>query len=231
MKNQYKIIFFCLISGLIIACEDENNIQFPASLKVVHAAENAPALHVNYFGREIIFSDNPMLSFGGSMRTSLPSDIERTIFFVSAEDTLNQVHQQSVTFQPGDIHTLFLTGDEENIEGTLVRDEPLVLMDSLVGIRFVNLSPDSGPVSVGLTGQTELISSDLAFKASSDFNQLTADNATGVYTFEFKDADGEVLINTTIDPVSNGFVFKNTTFVLMGNRADATLIIRRIDSF
>ena len=229
--KKYCYLFLLPLSSLFAACGEENNVFLPGSLKVMHSAVEVPDLHVNYFGEDIVFGTNPSISFGEYIRLTLPSNIQRDILFVSTQDTLTQVHQEVVELQPGEIYTLFLVGSGNNLEGLLVQDEPLILTDSLWGVRVVNLSPDSGPVSIEITGQDNPLSNDLAFKTFSDFNALSANAATGAFTFEFKDGNGEVLTDINIDPLTNGLVFKNTTLALTGKTEDGSLSVRRIDSF
>ena len=246
MKKQ-RIIIAAITLVLLAACQDDDggNLRFPTSLNVFHGVNEAPAVHVDYFEEEIALSDNRALGFGRNLKVSLPSDIERMITFVSAEDTTTVLLRETVSFGEGEIHSLFLTGSGENIEPVIFQDFPLSFAtDSIMGIRFVNLSPDSGMVTVSREGEMVAISNDLDFKMASDFNEFSATREAGVYTFEFRDANGELLASTNFDPLPlprfsfdrpQQRVFRNITFVLVGMRDDgtgtSTLSVRMVDNF
>ena len=234
MSNKYRLLFFLVMAILFVAC-DEDNAQFPATLNVFHGlVRDAPALHVDYFEQDFPLSNNPALEFGEADRLTLPTNTERNIFFISAEDTLTQVYQETVSFQPGEIHSLFLTGDLSSAQGVLVRDAPLALKDSLIGVRFVNLSPDSGPVSIGIAGVIDPIEVNLGYQEASSYLPLPASAAIGAYTFEFKAADGTILGTSTTDLLPDTGqirVFKNMTFLLIGLRDNGTLEVSRMDNF
>ena len=243
MKKQ-NILLTIIAIPFLIACGEEDNVQFPTSLNVFHAVNEAPSVHVDYFEEEISLSGNPVLTFGANIQLVLPSDQERGINFISAQDTTRVLLQETVRFGEGEIHSLFLAGTGENIESVLIEDLPKTFTDSIMGIRFINLSPDSGPISVNVEGETNTIGSSLDYRVASDFNELPATREAGEYTFEFRDSNGELLTSTTFDPLPLPRssrdrplqrVFKNMTFVLVGLRDDgdgvSTLSVKMVDNF
>ena len=234
MSNKYRLLFFFAMTILFVAC-DEDNAQFPATLNVFHGlVRDAPALHVDYFEQDFPLSNNLALEFGEADRITLPTNIERNIFFVSADDTLTRVHAETVKLQPGEIHSLFLTGELGSVQGILIRDAPLALKDSLIGVRFVNLSPDGSPVSIAIEGETDPINIGLGYREASSYQPFPATVAAGAYTFEFKATDGTILATSTLDPlpdVGQRRVFKNMTFVLIGLRDEGTLAVSVVDNF
>lgn len=218
--NIKNLFFVLVITCCFVACEeDDNSPQAISSLKIVHAVTNAPPIHVNYFGENINFAGNPALVFSEDARYTLPANLDRTIVFTSVEDTLNSVYQQSVNFNVGDIHTLFLTGQGENIEGLLLKDQLLTLSDSAVGVRFINLSPNIGTISVDFGNESDPVISDLGFRESSDFIKLPATKDIGAYLFEFKDNEGNMQASANFNPLPRAGrkpIFRNITFVLLG---------------
>jgi len=239
MKTYYKIVVLLLISNLVLSCEDDN--RFPnlaTSLKVFHAAVDAPAVHVDYFNTDIAFATNPILAFGSSTRLTLPPEEQREILFISAEDTLSQLLSTTVSLPRGEIGTLFLAGQGENIEGLFLEDNIPVLTDSLVGVRFINLSPDSGPISVNLTGEAGNLSSGLNFKDASGYQELTATSDIASYSFEFKDLDGNVIATSSVALFpffQQPLVRRNLTLALIGLADDgsggSSLAISRINNY
>ena len=112
-----------------------------------------------------------------------------------------------------------------------MKDEPLALRDSLIGVRFVNLSPDSGPVTIGVAGQSDQVVPALAFKAYSEFEVFPAIEQMGAYELEFKDQNGSTLVYTSVDPIPEKLLFKNITLVVIGQIGDSTLEVIRINNF
>jgi len=245
--KKHHFLYLTLALFFMVACEkdDSENSRFPTSLNVFHAVNDAPSVHVDYFENEISLLTNPPLAFGSNLQLTLPSDEERVIDFISAQDTTQQLLRETVNFNQGEIHSLFLAGRGYDIEAILIQDFLRAFdTDSIMGVRFVNLSPDSGVITVNRNRETNPIGSGLDFKSASEFNELPATREAGVYTFEIRDSNGELLTSTVFDPLPlprfsgdrpQQFVFKNVTFVLVGLRDDgsgvSTLSVRRVDNF
>ena len=236
IKNTLILL---IISFCFAGCEEDAAApRMISSLKVVHALTDAPPLHINYFGEEISFADNPALAFGETGRYTIPANVDRMIAFTSAEDTLSNIYQQSVNFEAGDIHSLFLTGQMENIQGLLLKDKLLTFTDSAVGVRFVNLSPDVGVISVGTGDESGDVISGLDFRNASDFMALPVTQEIGAYQFQFKDDGDHGLVSVEFNPLptfGRKPIFKNVTFVLIGLSDDGSgsgsLSVMQIDHF
>ena len=98
------------------------------------------------------------------------------------------------------------------------------MTDSLIGVRFLNLSPDSNPVSVTVVGQDgEQLASDLSYLDDSGYLELAATQDIGMYTFEFSDVDDNVLATTALEVIpgrGTKAVFQSQTFALIGRSDD-----------
>jgi hypothetical protein len=113
--------------------------------------------------------------------------------------------------------------------------------DSTIGLRFVNLSPASAPVSVNITGGANGSEvSSLPYKSITDFNNYPATAAISDYNFEFRDAATGALIgsydvtgiNTLLYGFNNTRLHRNLTLALLGLPGDpATLKIMLIESY
>lgn len=123
------------------------------------------------------------------------------------------------------IHTLFLTGIREKPDTLLTTDNPPYhpLSDSSVGIRFVNLSPGSAPMTVNLQGKatgSEVAS--LSFRGLTAFKNYPANAGAGDYVFEFRDLATGVLLGTSAMYNVGGILdqnrwrFRNYTIVIDG---------------
>ena len=143
-------------------------------------------------------------------------------------DTLHSIFGCSLELPIGSIHSLFLTNTLVQPDSLFTTDIPPYhpTTDSSIGIRFVNLSTGSGPVSVDIQGQpngSEVIS--LPYKGITDFKNYSARATISSYKFEFKNAaSGAILATYTMSGVNNGVVnssqnqlrFRNFTIVLKG---------------
>lgn len=242
MKTYIQLVSLLVIGSILcISCETTYDNDFPmtASLKVVHAAEGLPSVHVDYFGfsETIDYASNPTLRFGRSERYTLPANETRSIIFVSSEDTTSTILSQTVKLPAGNVSSLYLTGANNKVEALLVEEIFTNYKDSIVGIRFANLSMDTPATSVVISGQTGDVVSALSYKDFSEYIQFPAKTSDGSYTFEFQDASGNTLEIFTLDPLRRRreVVFKNLTLALVGLADDgnggSTLDIIQINNY
>jgi hypothetical protein len=95
-----------------------------------------------------------------------------------------------------------------------------------MGLRFVNISKGSGPVSVNLAGQANGSEVEgLAYKNVSSFKKYKAGSGVSSYTFEFRDeVTGTLIGSCVVDGIDNdGSMFapnlrrnRNYTIALLG---------------
>jgi len=146
----------------------------------------------------------------------------------------------TLNFIAGGIYSLFITGvDTTSPDFLFVRDVLPVIKDSSVGIRFVNLSTGSNPISINLEGsQNGSEVTNLPYKNITSFKQYTNNSTTIDYLFVVRDATtGDSLTqfdflacgssnngNGLTDPSSsynNGtlLTFKNVTIAIYGSES------------
>jgi hypothetical protein len=141
--------------------------------------------------------------------------------------------------QSGRIYSLYLTGTVAQPDTVFMQEQLAAhsMADSVAGVRFVNLSPGSNPVSVDIKGQangSEVVS--LAYKARTVFKTYKADHAVTSYIFEFRDASSGTLLTTyTLNGVNNAssasltttntLRFRNMTIALIGGRTTAQSVL------
>jgi len=226
-----------VISGFT-ACEKEDPNDRPgtASLKVIHAAVETPPIQIDDLNAIIAlsFANKPVLEFGNNTRLTLPANTGRTLNLVSAVDTTQILLSTRVNLPPGNISSLYLTREGETPEVLLVEDDLITpIQDSITGIRFANLSPDSGPITVGISGSIQAVVPELLYQDFSVYTPFSATTADGSYEFEFRDAGGEVLASFTLDPFqrNNVSVQKNLTLVLTGKAENSTLSVARVNNY
>lgn len=142
-------------------------------------------------------------------------------------------------------YSLFITGSDTTAPDNLFVHDMLPYHapgDSTVGIRFVNLSTNSQPVSInieGLANGSEVQS--LAYKDITDFKNYPATNDISNYLFVVRDAvTGDSLtsynlagVNAGSSSSANTVLFKNLTIALIGQPAGGTVSQKciRINNF
>jgi hypothetical protein len=142
-------------------------------------------------------------------------------------DTNHVLFSGNFNFRPYSIYSLFLSGQllAQNAPDTLlVEDFPPYhsAADSVIGVRFVNLSPGIPAISVDIAGGSpgsEVGS--LNYKGITNFKDYiltstTPDPSMG-YTFEFRLASTDSLLATFSFSLGSIPEFKNVTIVFSGS--------------
>ena len=215
--NKNIFLLLIIIPCFILSCK-KNTTAPPndSSLNIINAAANIPSVVVNFSDAAIPFYQNQaFINYSSSLEYGFPSGVT-PIVIVSSSDTAKPVFQGNLTLASGGIYSLYLIGQSIRPDTLLMEDHIVNYTPDLAGVRFINLSPDSGPVSVNIQGnattQTEFNS--LAYKQISDFKTYDAGVQYGNYTFEVRDqASGNLLTTFTWNYTSS----KNNTLVISGS--------------
>jgi len=220
-----------IIAGLIIlfvfSCTKTTAPSGSAALNIVNATIGSTALVTNfnaYNGKTIdtlqYYNTALQVYYGssaeiGSYTGSTPLSLS------DITDTTRNVYSNTLNLPVGSIHTLFMTGtltSPDNLFTTDVIPYYPASGDSVTGVRFVNLSPGSNPISVTLQSDTThtAIGSPIAYKSISNFQSFSANtNAeNNGYTFEFRDAASDSVLATYS---LNIYLFKSQTLAFYGN--------------
>ncbi|HEY4063966.1 MAG TPA: DUF4397 domain-containing protein [Puia sp.] len=218
MKKQK--IFFLLMAALVIqlSCRKDNrNFGTPTAFTIVHAWVGGNKLVADFFGVPMnYYSTAPQISYGGSMEYS-PAAGTGPLAISQITDTSHAVYNNTLSLAPGAAYTLFLTGKSATPDTLLTRDtipyHPAT--DSVVGIRFVNLSPGSSPVSINIqNGAHGSEVPALAYKAITSFKPYPATSTVTKYVFEIRDAaSGNLLYTYTYSGLAR---FRNVTVAVKG---------------
>ncbi len=178
-----------------------------ASLNVTNAVVGGSALTLNVVNGQTV-ANNSYTQFslvaGQSKVNLFPATTPNTSYYNQTLPTAN-----------GSYYSLFLSGASPSaIDATLIKETYQNYTDSLCGVRFINLSPGSDPISVNLTGSANGSEvSSLAYKAYTDFKQYPAKKTNTSYAFQVRDATTGNLI--TSYALTTPY-FHNVTIVLRG---------------
>lgn len=239
MKNLTKTF---IISGLIMGlygCKQEiiSPNSTVASFNVVDANIGSSSLFVNVFNKPVAFSSlnsNNYINYGSSNIYS-PVAGSDNITVTQTTDTTKHLFQGNFNLQNRGIYTFFLAGTSAQPDTVLIRENlpKYANTDSVAGIRFINLSPGSGAVSVDIQGKANGSEAQtLAYKKYTSFKTYKADHTVSSYIFEFRDQSGNLLstyemdgVNTQDPNIQNSVLFNNMTLALIGNSNSGLQVI------
>jgi hypothetical protein len=217
-----RIILNLLIFAIVTfncSCKKSgfNSAKPTAALNVINAAPDVPALSVNFTNTPIFFAKyQQLVSFGSSWEWGLPP-ASSPVLLISSSDTSKAFYSGTVDLKAGGIYSMYVLSGSPKGDVLLLEDTIPVYTDSAAGIRFINLSPDSGPITVNLQGnnpsQMEFI--DLTYKQISPFKGYNATSQSGgVYNFEIWSKTSQTLL------ANFSWYFrlqKNNTIVIAGS--------------
>jgi hypothetical protein len=204
IKRSIYIFFPALLTaGVYLAgCSKQlsERVYPVATLNVVNALPNsAPLMLVQGSISSAIgdFSNISGLSYGNTFVLT-PASGSETFYAVQGNaDTTSAGSKGSdfmfsgtLNFKAGGIYSLFITGlDTTNPDFLFVQDTLPVITDSAVGIRFINLSTGSNPMSINLEGSSNGSEvGNLPYKGITSFKQYVNNSTTIDYLFVVRDA-------------------------------------------
>jgi hypothetical protein len=216
----------------ILSCSKQSTPPGTAALTIINAVPNStPSLVTNFGGTDPIVWYNSALKLTYATvtvnsQTSAYSG-EQPLAIYRFPDTAahsTPLYDLVLDLQPGAMHTLFLTGTLAAPDTMFTTDYPPYhnTVDSTIGIRFVNLSAGSNPISVNLIGNANGSEvSSLPYKGITDFKNYSTTSKISAYKFELRDAGtGALLISQEITGFNgtgtNGRRYRNFTLAYMG---------------
>ncbi|UKT64979.1 hypothetical protein [Pedobacter mucosus] len=223
--NLTYILLLVMLTGFFSSCKKEDEqIKESSSLTIVNAISGGGTLVAN-------FNANNKLQYYKTAQ-QIPAYNSATPFFqfqgytgsfpisiYQFTDTLNSVYSGRINITPGGIHSLFLTGTSAAVDTIFTRDKIplLVAADSLIGVRFVNASKGSMPLSINLGNQISIpIEASLPYKGVSAFKTYSLKKSVTGYNFEVREASTSKLIATyTLNSLTT-LPNRNFTLVLRG---------------
>ena len=200
------------------------------------------------------FSRIGTLSYGGTTVLA-PMSGSETLYAVQRNVDTVSVNAQGggtfmfdgpLSFVAGSLYSLFITGaDTSNPDFVFVQDVLPIITDSSVGIRFVNLSTGSNPISINLEGNfngSEV--GNLPYKSITSFKDYICNSIINNYLFVVRDvASGDSLTQFVLNS-NNGYgltdpnngnllTFRNVTIAVYGqqNNSNAPLTTMLVDNY
>lgn len=236
MKNLHKYILFGIFSTFLNACKKEKNTPIYGSINVINASVNLGSVKVNSYGKPIswvgLTGADGTVNYGANKIYTLFNSVGNyPIFIVPTLDTLNTIFKGNIPQNSSDIYSIYTSGQAPNYESIIYKenDIPYNLPDSLVSVRFINLSPNSPIVKITLASKPTVAEiENLAYKEQTKFKQypLRSIIPAGSITFEVRNLNTNSILTTytlptvAILPYSNVTVsrarFRSITLVIKG---------------
>jgi hypothetical protein len=224
MRTPQLIVAVATLSLIAtIACQKTKVVPAPASITVVNAmAENSsivPKFGSDTAGRYYMgptYGSTMVPVWYGASQLYSPVAGVTPLLVVPSTDTGFTIFKGSLTFNSGDIYSLFLSGDTAHADTMLVKDNIPYYSDSSAGVRFVNLSMGGKALTINLdTDPGNMEFPALGYKGITGFKKYDASPAAGDhYNFEIRDqASGDLLTTFTWSFPR----FRNMTVVIAGS--------------
>ncbi|WP_343306645.1 hypothetical protein AAHN97_05975 [Chitinophaga niabensis] len=238
-----KHTFFRQLPVWVLACSllacKKQTVSPTASLNLINAVPGStPSLVTNFGGTTPIvwYKTALKLVYGTFDKASQALSLrgpQKLAVYLYPDTTAHSTPLFNLDLQlkPGTINTLFLTGTKTAPDTLLTTDviPYYPASDSSLGIRFVNLSTGSAPVSVNITGLANgSEAAGISYKAITGFKKYPAPAGLSQYNFEFRNAaTGELLGSYVLTGVNSTFAntakrYRNFTLAFMGLPADRT---------
>lgn len=254
---QRTLILIPLLSGLLLSCKKEKEYQGTASLTIVNAVVGSEPLlsnfmesgHINYFFKK--FQAFYYNSFNESLNMHNAYSGNQSIRIFQYPDTTDEdgpLFDMRLDLPVASVNSLYLTGTVASPDTVFIRESipAFEFTDSIMRLRFINLSPGSAPISINVKGQNNgSVAASLPFKGMTGFIHFSVGTNVNDYEFEFRDAITGNLITTLVTSfinnpgtvVPNSWIFKNFTVAFTGKpggtgaEAQNTLLIQHFRKY
>lgn len=232
MRPIYSLLVGSLLLGFT-ACEKDLHLPTDvANITVVHAIVDVPTLVVKTSGKQGVWkaltdSFTGKVSYGAVLGNPLKTATAKNLKIASATDTMTTLYQAGADFAPapGDLYTLFLSGNAVSPESVLIKENLIAQPDSISGVRFVNLAQNNRSIKINIRNSAANEVSELKYLQYTDFKTYPADLKHSNYVFEFRDeVTGNLLFTYT-------FVVARTYNVSLVLRGTNTLAVTRVNHY
>lgn len=207
-----------------------------AKVNVIDAVVTGGNAKVNVSTKQIYWNSLPNnVVNGGQVLGNLmpgrlfrvPADRNTVMQVVPVNDTTQMWYNNITKLNAGKVYSLYLSGTPENIKALfheeidfpkyIVRDvmKSTPSADSIVNIRFINLSPSGPKVDINIQEKNTLEAKNLNYQAFTNFKTYPAKSGIESIKFEIRKSSDKSLV-TTYDLSVDEFRFKSVVIFIMG---------------
>ncbi len=200
-----KYLTIAIMTIFLFSCSKETARPGSASVTIVNAVAGDTTLIVTLNNPDTVILTHAqvLISYNAALQFNSYSGVQlfhlHEFSLTTGLPEYPALFNVSLNMPAGSINSLFLTGTRYAPDTLFVRDSlpSFQTSDSSMGIRFVNLSPGSSPISVDVQGATtgnEVNS--LAYKEITGIKKYPAKSSISTMTFEIRDAATNTLLAT-----------------------------------
>jgi hypothetical protein len=228
MKNIMRKIFTMLSIGLLFfSCKEEKTKpEALGTVNVINAITDAGPIKVNPTGKAKSWSSLVLLTAypAGTLYYSTVGNESLVIAPVS--DTTKTLFNRLFNLQ-SKMYTLYLSGTVDAPD-TMLKEEvnyPNIITagsgipsttDSVVNVRFVNLSANSPALKAKISTATSNEVDNLPYKGISPFKAYPARLLSTAYSFQIRRVDNDALVTTFNFNATSANRFRNIALVIRG---------------
>jgi hypothetical protein len=167
-----SIIIFALAS-----CQkDDHRVTTPpAKLAIVHAAPGTTAYDLKMNSNRL---NTVPLNYSNFISYGVVSS-GKSDFSITPKGSNVVEARASLGLKPYSAYSLYITGVPGNTDLLLTEDDLSYPAPGKAKLRFINLSPDAGPVNLQLLADTTRLFSNVAYKSTTAFIQVAPATGTG----------------------------------------------------
>jgi hypothetical protein len=236
MKNSIRksrTFVKTLVAGLflastIAACSNkDNDLVLPAAgLSVTHASYDTEAFDL-FVNEDKANTDAIKFASTTSYLNIYSGKNNFTIRKAGKTDTLKTAE---LNLEIGETYSLFVanakeTEDaEDTIDYVLIKDNLTAPKEGEAKVRLVNMSSEATSLTLSVKDAESDLFENVEFQGAADFKGLAADT----YTFDIKDADGEVLFSLEDVKIEKGKIYTLWTKGITGGTGDAEFGVKVI---
>jgi hypothetical protein len=181
-----SLMLFSLAAVLLTACKKDNfDTTNPdaAALNIVNASPGPLAIN---FYLDNNFVSGPALSFGNQSGYILAFTGSRRLD-ISSGGTNVSILADTLDLAKDKYYSVFVVGQNSSLSTVVTEDNTADPASGKVKIRFLQLSPDAGSLSLGIEGGAQLFANQ-EYKTSSGFTEIDP----GTFTLEIRNSENAV---------------------------------------
>lgn len=216
----------------LAGCKESNEdvTRNVATIQVINAVVDVPVVKVNPSGGKYSFKRTLDSVNYSSNKFYYASTGGAIITAVTSIDTTKLLFNHMVNFKSA-IYTMYITGTNATVD-TIFREEinfPFISQskmftaaDSVVNVRFVNLSANSTPLKIKIVNAATNEIDNLPYRTIGNWKAYPAKLTSTAYAFQVRDVATDALLATFNLTANAANRFKNVALIIKGLQGTTT---------
>lgn len=161
---------------------NQNGDSIVSALTVVHGSPDAPSVDFVWDNQRVNIQE---FAYKNRIKYFTDYSGNHLARFYMEGTNANALYETQVSLTPGKYFSLFLSGTLDSLSSVLLEDDAEKPAEGNAKIRFINLSPDAGPLDLQLVDDS-LTASNKDFQKYTSFQEMEA----GEYAAKIKSTSG-----------------------------------------